>query len=107
MTLVLQMGKAIQEETSLQKQITDQLVTLLFRCLAHPAAAQQALNTDGVQGDALERGNAALKQGMRRLNKAYKQSKSNHLLYLALFAIALFFGVWFFSKTYRTLRWFV
>lgn len=55
----------------------------------------------------LERSNAALKQGMRKLNKAYKQSKSNHLLYLALFALAVVFFVWFLAKTYRTIRWFV
>ena len=44
---------------------------------------------------------------MRKLNRAYKQSKSNHLLYLALFTVAALFAVWWLSKVYRTIRWFV
>ena len=60
-----------------------------------------------MQGETLERSTAALKQGMRRLNKAYKESKSNHLLYLVLFALAIFVALYLFAKAYRTIRWLV
>ena len=105
-----QMGKAISEETNMQKQITDNLVRGALLCSVadtllafRPALSRSRL----LQGDVLERSNAALRQGMRKLNRAYKQSKSNHLLWLALFTLAIVFAVWLFAKTYRTIRWFV
>ena len=60
-----------------------------------------------LQEEVLERSRMALKQGMRKLNRAFIQSKSNHLLYLALFVVGIFFLVYFWSKVYRTIRWFV
>lgn len=110
----VQMSRAIQEETHLQKQITDSLVREIeARTAPTLFNVQQSSNVMNanrlamLQGETLERSTAALKQGMRKLNKAYKQSKSNHLLYLVLFALAIFTALYLFAKAYRTIRWFV
>ena len=50
---------------------------------------------------ALERASAGMGRAARRLNVAYRQAKSNHLLYLALFAMALFTLVYFLAKAVR------
>ena len=55
----------------------------------------------------MEQTKVALKHGMRRINRALKQSKSNHLLYLTLFVICIFFLVYFWTKVARWVRWFV
>ena len=39
----------------------------------------------------MENAKLGLRKGMKRLNRAYKQSKSNHLLFLAIFAFFFFF----------------
>ncbi|KAK9806518.1 hypothetical protein WJX73_006237 [Symbiochloris irregularis] len=78
-----QMSRAITEESQLSRQAAESLE------------------------EVLERSRMALKQGMRKLNRAFHQSKSNHLLYLALFVVAIFFTLYFWSKVYRFIRWFV
>jgi hypothetical protein len=55
--------------------------------------------------DLLERGRTELKRGMRRLNRAFQQSKSNHLLYLVIFCIAVFVFLYLWAKMFRLLRW--
>ena len=53
----------------------------------------------------MEKARLALKKSMKRMNKAYEQSKSNHLLYLVLFSLATLFGLYFFAKVVATIRW--
>lgn len=52
----------------------------------------------------LERAKLAMQQGMRRLNRAYQQSKSWHMLYLVLFALGAFIFVLFFSRLIGIVR---
>lgn len=51
--------------------------------------------------EVLERASLGMKRAMRRLNIAYAQSKSNHMLYFVLFAMLLFFVVYILGKLYR------
>ncbi len=53
------------------------------------------------QQDTMDRAKLALANAQKRLNHAFRQSKSNHLLYLVLFACALFFGVYFLARLHR------
>ena len=78
---LLQVSEAISEESRLTGQVMDGLEA------------------------AMDAARASLRQTMRRLGLAYQQSRSNHMLYLFLFAIALFFAVYFWSKVYRFLKW--
>ena len=78
--LLMQMSMAIGEENKLQKQAAETL------------------------SDYMEQAEMALKRGMRRVNKAFRQSKSNHLLYLALFCLAIFFMLMFLVRTYKLFR---
>ncbi|CAK0751177.1 hypothetical protein CVIRNUC_002048 [Coccomyxa viridis] len=75
-----QMSMAIGEENKLQKQAAETL------------------------SEYMEQAEMALKRGMRRVNKAFRQSKSNHLLYLALFCLAIFFMLMFLVRTYKLFR---
>ena len=59
---------------------------------------------DSLEG-AMDQARASLKKTMRRLGRAYEQSRSNHMLYLILFALALFFGLYFWNRLYRLLKW--
>jgi hypothetical protein len=54
---------------------------------------------------AMEQARGSLRKTMKRLGRAYQQSRSNHMTYLLLFAILLFFGVYFWNKVYRFLTW--
>ncbi len=49
----------------------------------------------------MERAKLALRRTMKRLNVAYRQAQSNHLLYLALFAMALLLSVYVAAKVYH------
>ena len=49
----------------------------------------------------MERASVTLKRTMGRLNVVYKQAQSNHLLFLVLFAIVLFIGIYIIAKVYR------
>jgi hypothetical protein len=53
----------------------------------------------------MEKAKMALSRSMRRMNKAFEQSKSNHLLYLVLFSFGTLFGLYFFAKIIGTIRW--
>jgi hypothetical protein len=78
---LLQMSMAIGEENKLQKQAAETL------------------------SEYMEQAEIALKRGMRRVSKALRQSKSNHLLYLALFCLGIFFLLYFLIRTYKLLVW--
>lgn len=56
--------------------------------------------------EAMERARLALRQTMQRLNVAYKQAQSNHLLFLVLFAVFLLFGIYVLAKFYKLGRGF-
>ncbi|KAK2075652.1 hypothetical protein QBZ16_001760 [Prototheca wickerhamii] len=47
----------------------------------------------------------ALRHTSKRLKKALRQSKSNHVLYVFLFAFACLMAVFFFNKLYKFIRW--
>ena len=78
---VLQMSRAIGEESRLQKEQAESLE------------------------DLMEKAKVQLKHGMRRLNRAFQQSKSNHLLYLVLFCVAVFALLYVWAKFYRLMKW--
>ena len=75
------MSMAIGEEGKLQKQAAETL------------------------SEYMEQAQVALNKGMRRVNKALRQSKSNHLLYLALFCLAIFFLLYCLIRTYKLITW--
>lgn len=77
----MQMSMAIGEENKLQKQAAETL------------------------SEYLEQADVALRRGMRRVNKALRQSTSNHLLYLALFCLGVFFMLYFVIRTYKLVVW--
>jgi hypothetical protein len=74
-------SEAIGEENRLTAQVMDSLET------------------------AVEQARLSLRKTMKRLGRAYRQSKSNHMLYLVLFALAMFFAVYSWSKLSRLLKW--
>lgn len=76
-----QVSEAISEENRLTAKVMDGLET------------------------AMDQARASLRKTMKRLNRAYADSKSNHMLYLVLFAVALFFAVFFWNKVQRLLKW--
>ncbi|BDA46283.1 probable Bet1-like protein At4g14600 [Coccomyxa sp. Obi] len=76
-----EMSRAIGEENKLQRQQAESLEELM------------------------ERAKTDLKRGMRRLNRAFQQSRSNHLLYLVIFCIAVFFFLYMWAKMFRMVRW--
>lgn len=49
----------------------------------------------------MEQARMALRRATKKLNVAYKQAQSNHLLFLVLFAIVVFFGVFVLKKIYK------
>ena len=53
----------------------------------------------------METSRQALRHTSKRLKKALRQSKSNHVLYVFLFAFACFMAVFFFNKLYKFIRW--
>lgn len=57
-----------------------------------------------VQEEALDQASLAMKKGMRRVNRALQQSKSNHFLYLALFCLAIFFALYLWARIYRFVK---
>ncbi|KFM23175.1 hypothetical protein F751_3366 [Auxenochlorella protothecoides] len=59
---------------------------------------------DGLES-AMETSRQSLKQASKRLRRAMVQSQSNHVLYVFLFAIAVFFALYFWNKLYKLLRW--
>ncbi|GAX75721.1 hypothetical protein CEUSTIGMA_g3164.t1 [Chlamydomonas eustigma] len=51
--------------------------------------------------ESMERARMSLKRTMVRLNIAYKQAQSNHMLLLVLFAVVLFISIYVISKIYK------
>lgn len=74
------MSRAIGEEGRLQKEQAEGLEELM------------------------ERAKVEVKRGMRRLNRAFQQSRSNHLLYLVIFCIAVFVFLYLWAKFYRLVK---
>jgi hypothetical protein len=58
-----------------------------------------------VQESAMDTARLTLKKTLRRLDRVAKKSRSNHMVYVFLFAIALFMVVYAWSKVYRLLKW--
>jgi hypothetical protein len=76
-----QVSSAIQEENHLTKQVMDGLES------------------------AMETARLTLKQTVKRLDRVARKTKSNHVVYVFLFGIALFFIAYFFSRVHRFLKW--
>jgi hypothetical protein len=53
----------------------------------------------------MERAKLVMRRAMGRLNIAYKQAQSNHMLFLVLFAILLFTGLYVLSKVSAPWAW--
>ena len=55
----------------------------------------------------MDRAKAALSRGLKRVNRAMRQGRSNHMIYLVVFAFAVLMGVYMWGKLYRMVRWLV
>lgn len=62
---------------------------------------QQAANS---LEEVLDQASLAMKKGMRRVNRALQQSKSNHFMYLAVFCLAIFFALYLWARIYRFVK---
>ncbi|PNW79193.1 hypothetical protein CHLRE_09g405600v5 [Chlamydomonas reinhardtii] len=51
--------------------------------------------------DTMERAKLVMRRAMGRLNIAARQARSNHMLYLVLFAVAMFTVLYVLGKVYR------
>jgi hypothetical protein len=49
----------------------------------------------------MDRARALLHSARKRLNVAYHRAKSNHMLFLVLFVVALVLGVYLLARVYR------
>ncbi|CAG9467568.1 unnamed protein product [Pedinophyceae sp. YPF-701] len=76
-----EVSKAIREENTLQAKIGAELE------------------------NALVHAKNMLRRAQRKLDVAYRQSKSNHLLFVVLFAVAVLFLLYFIAKVMSVLRW--
>ena len=56
------------------------------------------------QEDAMERAQHAMKRGLRKVNKALQQSKSNHFMHLALFCLFVFFVLYAWLRFYKFVK---
>jgi hypothetical protein len=63
------------------------------RLTRHPRRRPQSLD--------MERARAALHSARKRLNVAYHRARSNHMLFLLLFVVALVTGVYALARIYR------
>ena len=52
----------------------------------------------------MEKGQASLRRVSKKLQKVYHQSRSNHLLWLVLFAFCMVLAVWFLAKVAHVTR---
>lgn len=55
--------------------------------------------------ETLEKAKLGLGRTMRRLNRTYQHSNSNHLLYLLLFVVGVFFIMYWWMKFYKLVTW--
>lgn len=58
-----------------------------------------------VQEDSMDMAKMTLKQTIKRLDRVSKKTRSNHVLYVLLFAIVLFFCAYFWIKVRNFLKW--
>ena len=49
----------------------------------------------------MERAKLMMKRTMGRLNVAYRQARSNHLLFVVLFGLFMFMALYVIAKVYR------
>ena len=57
--------------------------------------------------ETLDRAKAALSRGLKRVNRAMRRGRSNHMIYLVAFAFAMLLGVYVWAKLYRVVRWLI
>lgn len=55
----------------------------------------------------MEQARLGLSTTMKRLGRTMQGSKSNHLLYLLLFAVGVIAVLWLLAKAYKLARWVV
>ena len=53
----------------------------------------------------METARLTMKQTMKRLDRVARKTKSNHVIYVFLFAMMLFVGAYCWSKVHRFLKW--
>lgn len=56
--------------------------------------------------ESMEQARLGLSSTMKRLGRTFENSKSNHLLYLLLFAVGVMVAFWCLTKAYRFVKWF-
>lgn len=54
----------------------------------------------------MEQARLGLSSTMKRLGRTFQNSKSNHMLYLLLFAVGVMAALWCLTKAYRFVKWF-
>ena len=54
--------------------------------------------------ETLQKARQGVKRGLRKMDKAFKQVNSNHILYLMAFVVMLFLGMYVWAKTYRAVK---
>ena len=54
--------------------------------------------------ETLQKARQGVKRGLRKMDKAFKQVNSNHILYLMAFVVLLFLGMYVWAKTYPAVR---
>ena len=59
---------------------------------------------DGLES-AMETARLTLKQTVKRLDRVARKTKSNHVLYVFLFGVGLFFVAYFWIKVHKFLKW--
>jgi hypothetical protein len=53
----------------------------------------------------METARATMRQTMKRLDRVARKTRSNHVIYVFLFAVVLFFAFYFWTRVYRLLKW--
>lgn len=74
--------------------------------VAHAIGEENVLQAQAANSleEVLDQAGVAMKKGIRRVNRALQQSKSNHFLYLALFCLAIFFALYLWARLYRFVK---
>lgn len=55
--------------------------------------------------DAMEKARSSLRKTIKRIDRAYRDGKSNHMLYLFVFALTVFFIVYAWNRVYKLFKW--
>eukprot|EP00891_Asterochloris_glomerata_P007438 jgi/Astpho2/7438/gw1.00114.194.1_t len=71
--------------------------------VASAIGEESKLQNSAIAGleDAMERAQHAMKRGLRKVNKALQQSKSNHFMHLALFCLLIFCVLYAWLRFYK------